>query len=918
MQDNRPESQTRRDLIDRQMAQAGWSTLCGNLRVEVFLTTTGGPTDADARDDSSAEVADYVLLGPDRKPIAVLEAKRTSRDQLAGQRQASEYADRIRAKYGVEPFIFLSNGLSHWLWERDVYPPRQIAGFYTPEDLERLDILRKYRQPLDGSNVNPGIADRGYQAEAVKRVAESISSGQRKSLLVMATGTGKTRTAIALVDLLLRGSYAERVLFLVDRRELAKQAMADFKLYLPNQTRTRIEGGTVDRAARIHIATYPSMMQVYRNLSPGFYDLVIADESHRSIYNRYKVLLEYFDALQLGLTATPTDYIDHNTFTLFDSADGRPTFYYSYEQAIADGYLADYRVLEAQTSFQLEGIKAGQLPPELQRQLEQQGIDLSEIDFDGTEIERRVTNRGTNDAIVREFMTSCRKDATGTRPAKSIIFSISHRHAVELFNSFNRLYPNLQKGIVSLAEVIDSHMERAEKALDDFKTHDMPRVAISVDMLDSGVDVPATENLVLAKPVFSQVKFWQMIGRGTRLHTDPATGRKKQDFLVIDHWNNFAYFNLNPQGEISKPTEPLPVTLFKIRLQKLRHLREAANAPATAAAISQLQRMLAQLPMDNPNVRARTTDLLALADRATWDQRDTSQADQMATDAAPLLRLMPDVNFLVMTFEVRTERLAAAFLTADSTAIETLRSQIIEDLQLLPTNLPEIHLQEEKLRWVMSDGFWDFLDYNRIMDLQITFAPLMRHRQRAAQQIIALDLPDEIARRQWIIYGPSGEGAFAETYREQVEALVRDLADQLPALDRLKRGLPMTESDLEEIDDTLNRPDLFITREVLRQVYERPDAGLLDLLKHILRLGLLPSREEEIRRTFDAFLATRSFYTATQILFLRTVRSAVLERARLTPADLERPPFSRVGAASSIFSGEELAEILTLANSLVA
>ena len=372
----------------------------------------------------------------------------------------------------------------------------------------------------------------------------------------------------------------------------------------------------MDHAARIHVATYPSMMQVYEQLSSGYYDLIVADESHRSIYNRYRAFLDHFDAMQLGLTATPTDYIDHNTFDLFDCTDGLPTYYYSYDQAVAEDHLVDYQVHYAQTNFQIEGIKAGDLPPELALQLAEQGVELEELDFEGTDLERRVTNTGTTDVIVREFMDHCRRDAAGTMPAKTIIFAMSHRHAMEIYKSFNRLYPNLQRA--GLAQVIDSHMERADRLLDDFLLKDMPRVAISVDMLDTGIDVPSIQNLVFAKPVFSQVKFWQMIGRGTRLWTDPQDGAAKKSFLIFDFWNNFTYFKMNPEGEIASQTEPLPVRLFRTRLDKLLLLRGLDRDEEAAEARHDLQSMLADLPQDNVNVRPhgeRIATLVADDDR---------------------------------------------------------------------------------------------------------------------------------------------------------------------------------------------------------------------------------------------------------------------------------------------------------------
>jgi len=374
------------------------------------------------------------------------------------------------------------------------------------------------------------IIDRAYQIEAVKTIAERIDRGKRRFLMVLATGTGKTRVAIALVDLLMRQERIQRVLFLADRRELVKQALGAFKEYLPGAPRSWIEGGTIDKDAQIHLATYPGMMSIYQNLSPGYYDLIIADESHRSIYSRYKAILDRFDAICLGLTATPTDFLDHNTFQLFDCHDDSPSFYYGYDEAVRDKHLVPYRPVHvARTGFQIEGLKPGELPDEVKQQVLDQGVDPEQFSFDGSDLERKVTNSGTNDAIVREFMDNAIMDANGTLPAKSIIFAVSHKHAIELYKSFNRLYPDVQRR--GMAKVIDSQMERAEKTLDDFKNMEFPRVAVSVDMLDTGIDVPAIRNLVFAKPVFSKVKFWQMLGRGTRTWIDPVRRIAK---LILD------------------------------------------------------------------------------------------------------------------------------------------------------------------------------------------------------------------------------------------------------------------------------------------------------------------------------------------------------------------------------------------------
>lgn len=901
------ENQTRKYLIDTSLATAGWNSSQGNLQVEFPIKNKLKTS------SMQPEFVDYALLNDGQIPIAIVEAKRTSRDAISGKRQAGDYADGIKREYGFDPFIFLTNGETIYFWDRESSTPFQVSGFFTPTDLERLAFLRKYRSQLSNISSDFKIADRAYQQEAIKSVLEALTQGQRHFLLVMATGTGKTRTVVALVDLLMRANWIQRVLFLADRRELVRQALADFKDYMPHESRTRIEGRIVDEKARIHIATYPSMMQVYKQLSPGYYDLIIADESHRSIYSHYKSLLDYFAGMQLGLTATPTDYIDHNTFELFKCPDGLPTFYYPYEKAVEENYLAQYRVLDAKTEFQIEGIKAGQLPVEIQKQFEEKGIDLSEINFEGSDLERKVTNTGTNDAIVQEFFANCRKDATGTLPAKTIIFAMSHRHAIELLESFRRISPDLQRR--GLAEVIDSQMERADEMLDDFKHKDMPRVAISVDMLDTGVDVPSVQNLVFAKPVFSYVKFWQMVGRGTRLWQDRATGKNKNDFLIIDHWNNFSYFNLNPEGEIVSVTEPLPVRLFRARLRKLEILQARNKDDEVKEAIAQLQTMLAQIPTDNINVRVHIQELEMLRSEETWHAEQIKQTHQMI---APLLRFASDVNLQVMTFELHTEQLALAQMESRDNEIERRREQITNDLELLPEDLPQVSAVNTQLAFALSKGFWEHLEYSRIMELQKTFAPLMRYRHKQRRDIIRLSLPDKIIMRRWIIYGPSGEGNFAESYREQIEAQVRRLAAKLPALYKLKNGEKLNDEDLRDLEDALNSPDLFITEEHLQEVYERPDADLQTFLRHILGITALENREEQIAKFFDEFIHAHAHFSAMQINFLRTVKMAVQRGAKLQKEDLRHLPFSRIGNVEKLFTEEEQTELLTLAKKFVA
>jgi type I restriction enzyme R subunit len=568
-------------------------------------------------------------------------------------------------------------------------------------------------------------------------------------------------------------------------------------------------------------------------------------------------------------------------------------------------------VLDAQTNFQLKGIQGDALPEPLKQMAIDQGVELDELNFDGSDIEKGIINQGTNDAMVREFMDKSRKDARGL-PHKTIIFAVSHAHATRLYESFNRLYPELQRQ--GVADIIDSHMERADATLDDFKFKSMPRVAISVDMLDTGVDVPSIQNLVFAKPVYSRVKFWQMIGRGTRLYSDKATGDIKKDFLIIDHWKNFAYFKLNPEGETDHPSEPLPVRLFRLHLEKWLLL--AAQQQDTQTTIEELRAMLVALPRQSINVRPHWDELDTLIQQ--WPAPSQSAQDHLSKTIAPLMRLAPLWGVDELQFRVWCERVTIAWLKADAGEQVRMRDRIQEAVASLADNIPAVRQVSEQRAWVQSPGFWQHLDLARLTALQTTLAPLMRYRTTAPGTTIEINLPDSITQRSWIIYGPTGEGAFAESYREQVEALVRRLADQLPELAKLKQGEALSDEELESIATTLNQADLFVTEDVLRKAFEAPAASLGDFLRHILCEDMrIPNREERINAAFESFIAQHGYLRANQLNYLRAVKAAVLRHGRITRAALSEPPLSRVGRVEALFPPQDIEELVVFANQLV-
>lgn len=920
------EKDTRQQLIDARLRQAGWDVDdSSRVRSEQLISGLHGTNQELVGEHG---FCDYTLLDRTGSPIAIIEAKRTTRDSLAGKQQASEYADAIAATSGREPFIFLTNGSEIWFWDRTWASPRPVQGFFSLEDLEARRFQNENRRPLRSIEIEKSIVDRDYQYEAIRRVYDKLETKRRKFLLVLATGTGKTRIAMALIDGLMRANWVKRVLFLVDRRALADQAMDDFKEHLPSITRARIEGGEIDRSARAFVSTYPSMMQAMDTLSPGFFDLVICDESHRSIYNRYKILLDYFDAYQLGLTATPVDFIVKNTFSLFECDTRLPTFSFPFDDAINNTppYLCNFQVYEAQTRFQLKGIKAFDLPPEIKRQIEEQGISLEEIDFEGTDLERLVTNAGTDEALVQEFMDVSIKDSTGTLPGKSIVFAISHKHAMNLYKAFERLYPEYRGRLV---EVIDSHMEGAERMLKRFKTESYPRVAISVDMLDTGIDIREIVNLVFAKPVYSQVKFWQMIGRGTRLLNSGQIKpwcKEKDHFLIIDHWANFAYFQINPEGHTPDSTEALPVRRFRVLLDLLEDLYGNKDQEHAATLAAEIRDAIGSLPDGFIDIREARSDIERALEPTFWVNPGTAEFTHLRTVIAPLLRFQLNIDEAAVSFALKAERLALAFQRNDEVEIEKQKERIQKDLKLLPTTLREVKARERELMAALAEPSWAAIDYNKIMDLRNTFMPLMHYKRTQGRSLIELNIEDKIIDRRWIKFGPAGEGAYVENYREQVEARIRELADSDPTIRKIKRGESVSDSDLHNLADTLDQADLFISEETLRATYGNNHAHLVDFVRHALNLSQLKPRSEEIAEVFDKFIADHQQYSADQILFLRVVRSVLVHEAELdhtlhlTYNDLFEPPFTSFGynAVDRLFAKEQLEELLGLVEQLVA
>lgn len=573
------EYQTRKRYIDVDLKLLGW-VFGEEVREEVELV--GMPNAV------GIGYADYVLYGKDGLPLAVIEAKRTSKDPKLGTHQAKLYADCLEQMTGRRPLIFTSNGFVTNLWDDCAATPRVVSGVFSRTDLEKLLNRRTQRKLLEQVAIQDRITDRYYQKEAIRAVCGHIDAGHRRALLVMATGTGKTRTASSLTDVLSRGGYVTNTLFLADRTALVKQARDDFKTHLPDMSLCNLLNGKEDKNARVVFSTYPTMLNSIdtaksedggRLFTPAHFDLIIVDEAHRSIFKKYRAIFEYFDAYLVGLTATPKTEVDRNTYDFFEVENGVPTYAYEYDTAVnVDKVLVTYHNIEVRTKFLEQGIFYDELSPEDQARYEEDfGDDDGEVPefIPPPAMNEFIFNQYTVDYVLEHLMDKGVKVAGGDKLGKTIIFAANHKHAVYIEERFNKLYPQY-KG--KFAQIIDNQIVYAQDRITSFKVADKaPQVAISVDMLDTGIDVPEIVNLVFFKRVRSRTKFCQMIGRGTRLCRDLfGAGQDKQCFYIFDYLGNFEFFRQNPQGIESNDTVSLTAAIFAKQVRLIQHLQEAA------------------------------------------------------------------------------------------------------------------------------------------------------------------------------------------------------------------------------------------------------------------------------------------------------------------------------------------------------
>lgn len=812
------EAETRSFYIDQQLREAGWGVLAkkniitpSKACIEIFVE--GMPS------NSGEGHVDYVLFGRNGVPLALIEAKKTSKSVSVGKHQATLYADCLEKRYGERPVIYCSNGYETHLIDGLGYPSRLVFGFHTIDELELL-IQRKKRKDITDLTIKNEITNRAYQKQAITVVCEHFNKKHRRALLVMATGTGKTRVAISLVELLYRNNWIKNVLFLADRTALVKQAHKNFTKLLPSVTTCILSDRTNkkrDLNARIMFSTYHTMIKHIdsdtKALSIGRFDLIIVDEAHRSIFGRFGAIFDYFDSLLLGLTATPREDIDRSTYQVFEAEQGIPNFSYELEEAIADKYLVPYKGFKRHSKHLRQGIKYDDLSQDEKDQLEKVWEYETTIhDIEDEDYKRDIANRemfnyifndNTIDKVLQDLMSNGLKVQSGERIGKTIIFAYNHKHAKQIVERFEKLYP--QYG-AEFCVLIDYSVNYAQNLIERFEVRDKdPQIAISVDMLDAGVDIPDLLNLVFFKEVKSKIKFMQMIGRGTRLSPDIfGTGADKEEFYIFDYCQNFEFFSFNPQGADAKATQSLTDRIFCLKseiafeLQSTKYQEDEYARQLHDALKTELKGQIETLNPNHINVRKNRlyVDKFRLAD--SWQYLSLLDLNELKTYIAPILSPTQE-DESAKKFDLLLFNIQLSLLNKFKKASKSQKS-VINLVQALyeKGTIKEIKEKIAIIKEVLTDSFWQTLELDKLEYVRVELRDLIKHlKDDANGQTFNVDIED------FIEYIGETESLFSvKTYKQRViDYLIENSWN--PVIQKIRNLEPITRADTVELEKVL-------------------------------------------------------------------------------------------------------------------
>lgn len=915
------EFKTRKIYIDVDIKQMGWKFTGVDADVQEEY-----PVEGMAGIIGQMGYVDYVLFGRDGLPLAVIEAKRSSKDPNIGRKQAVLYADCLERKFGRRPMMFTTNGFETYFWDDRSSPQRKVSGIFSKDDLQKLMNRRTERLDLMTIPIDDKITDRYYQKEAIRAVCEQIGLGFRKHLLVMATGTGKTRTASSLTDVLSRGKHVTNVLFLADRTALVKQAKDDFKNYLPDMSLCNLCSNKDDRSARIVFSTYPTMLNAIddmkakggqRMFTPAHFDLIIIDESHRSIFKKYRAIFEYFDAIMVGLTATPKTDVDRNTYDFFEMEHGVPTYAYDYETAVyTDHVLVPYYNYEVKTKFLEEGITYDDLSDEDKERYEDDFIEdgLMPDFISSAQLNKFVFNETTVDTVLQDLMERGIRVEGGDRLGKTIIFAQNKRHAEFVLERFNKLYPQYC-GVFAQRVICDDTY--AQTIIDDFKVPDkMPIIAVSVDMMDTGIDVPQCVNLVFFKKVRSKAKFWQMIGRGTRLCkgltcTDQIDGEytDKKRFLIFDYCGNFEYFRAHKEGYETKEAKSLTENIFGKQVKLAVMLQESTYAEDEyqewrSELVGTCYAQVLELNTELIAVKLRMQSVEKFKRPGSFDFISEGDKGELLQQIAPIVRL-DDTDEYAKRFDNFMYGLMISAM-AQMPSFQYAQRQLRDIGTLLERkiSIPQVKAKLTIIKEVNTDAFWEANNILLFEKVRKELRGLMQFLVEIGpvKNPIITCLTDPIIGEQ---EGVQLEPPYNfEDYRAKVDRYVNENGNTL-AIYKLTHNIPLSVGDYRELERVLTS-ELGSKEDYAREFGNTP-FGLL--VRKIAKLD-----HDAAMAAFSQFINDQSL-NQRQITFVHKIINHIEQNGYMESVTiLTKPPFDKPLSFTKLFDRKMQSEIMATIN----
>ena len=901
-----PESVTRKLYIDVLLKEAGWNNLTEGKGLEYEVK--GMPI---STNPSGIGYVDYVLWGDDGNPLAVIEAKKTMVSPKKGKQQAVLYADCLEQMKGQRPIIFYTNGFETYMWDDTFYSEREVSGFYSKDELQLLIDRRTTRKDLSAFKVDRNIAGRAYQLEAIKRVAENLGKNhngkyvgtKRESLLVMATGSGKTRTAAAIVDMLTKCNWAKRVLFLADRNALVTQAKNAFKEHLEHLSSIDLTKEKEDSSTRLVFSTYPTIINKIdkertddkRFYGVGHFDLIIIDEAHRSIYQKYKSIFDYFDSMIIGLTATPKKDIDRNTYSLFGIEDDDPTFAYELNKAVNEGFLVPPKSISVPLKFQREGIKYSELSDKEKEEYEEKFGDPTSEEAPDTigsgALNKWLFNTDTVDKVLEHLMNDGIKVSGGDKLGKTIVFAKNHQHAVFIEERFNKNYPEYSGKFL---RVIDNYETKAQDLLEKFTNpfeEEDPQIAVSVDMMDTGVDAPRVVNLVFFKMVKSSSKYWQMIGRGTRLCPDLfAPGEHKKEFVIFDYCQNFEFFEEHPDGITTKNMKPLLQQIFEAKVkvtQLVSDLSEKTDAEKEVRDqyLDDLHKTVQGLDENRFVVRKQLRYVKEFSNKAKWLNLSKSDVQEINNHLSHLQPASKDDDELARRFDMLILIYQILLLSgSDNTGKYT--SKIFGTASSLQKkdNIPQVSIHIPLIKEVQTDQYWKTINIKKLESLRTALRDLIKYLDTKTQEPIYTHFEDDLDYHGIKVRGHVNTSYESlQSYKDRVESYIRKNKDHL-AINKLRNNIPITKQELNSIEEMLFTESVAGTKQKFVDHYgEKP-------LGEFIR-GITGLEQSAINEAFADFLQIGEL-RADQMTFINTIISYLTKNGTINKSMFYEPPFT--------------------------